>query len=221
MNRKITAIIMVAMFLIGIGTLIYLWWQINSDLAGQTERINDLTKKINQLQKEKIVNEIIYWKIYRNEEYKYEIKYPKDWYLHLRHDQPIFTKKELLPDIGDTEPWAYGEQITIAVMGMVNPFTGVPFTSREKWISWYSESYGEWAKREWVSVNNIKLLKVISSAAGSSYGVLNYFIFEGDKVYAFELYPYVPDDPILPQNIEVLNKMLLTFEWQKGNIQNK
>ena len=92
-KSKISQDILVAILitaLIASGYFVYQWWQARKELkdaATQIEKllnqINIQINKIKKLEKEikelKRTDETANWKTYRNEEFGYEIKYPKEW----------------------------------------------------------------------------------------------------------------------------------------------
>ena len=116
------------------------------------------------------------------------IPVPEGWHEHsLGGNGVLLTRSQTLPDIGATELYAYGEQISISA-GM---FDGDP-NNRESWqyIRWVFEDEALVRNWSWTTVRGLDALRVESEAAGASGGVLYYFIFSGDQLYTLSLYPF-------------------------------
>ncbi len=118
-----------------------------------------------------------------------DLPIPDGWYAHTLGDNSIIlTRSEVLPDVGATEGYAYGEQIHIS--------KGVFDGNIEQLEDWY---YLRWAfedadhlirDRERVQIRGFDALRIESDAAGASGGVLRYFIFTGDQFHTLSLYPF-------------------------------
>jgi len=112
---------------------------------------------------------------------------PADWYEHrLSNTHIILTKQETLPDIGVTEGYAYGEQISISV----SPFDGDP-QHPEDWsqLAW-TEDEALVHEKSWTYVGGMQALRVRHEAGGASGGQLTWYLFADDRVYELSLYPY-------------------------------
>jgi len=93
------------------GFFAYQWWQVKGELVKKIEENESLIKQVDKLQKEieelkvaegeiikkveKVTDEIIEWKTYRNKVSGFEIKYPKDWKIDIIDPQHSidFTKE--------------------------------------------------------------------------------------------------------------------------------
>ncbi|GEM_PF-2724930 len=117
---------------------------------------------------------------------------PAGWYEHRINDTHIIlTKEKILPDIGATEGYAYGEQINISVLPLS--------LSPEKWVAQKTHiDLDDVLVREaaWSIVDNgdniiddgdIKFLRIEhKTPAGSA---LSYYVFEDERIKVFSLYP--------------------------------
>jgi len=109
---------------------------------------------------------------------------PAGWYLHRFSDSGIMLSQlETLPEIGNTEGYAYGEQITIGTLH----FTGDP-AHIEDW------NYIEWTKnstfvheKSWLTVQGLKAFRIQDEEGGASGGSLTYYLFDNDIVYTLSL----------------------------------
>ncbi|WKZ29373.1 MAG: hypothetical protein QY323_01425 [Patescibacteria group bacterium] len=110
------------------------------------------------------------------------VNVPAGWYLHhTKSGGIIFTRQENLPDIGATEGFAYGEQITMAEL--------VLDKSMEEWIaSRFPENDPLYTLKERGTLSGHPTLRV-EHEAGASGKVLDYYLFSGDRAYVFSLYP--------------------------------
>lgn len=90
-SKTTLLLILLVIFIITSGISAYQWWQVKGELVKQIAENENLTKQVNKLEAEidKLQKEIeelktakretTNWKNYRNKEYGYEVKYPKDW----------------------------------------------------------------------------------------------------------------------------------------------
>lgn len=83
----------IIVFIIIAGFFAFQWWQAKGELGKKIDENESLIKQIEKLQKEieklKVVKEeTTGWKAYRNEEYGYEVKYPKEVILTAKLTQP-------------------------------------------------------------------------------------------------------------------------------------
>lgn len=91
-SKKTTLLsILLVVFLITAGVFAFQWWQVKGELGKQIEQNENLAKQVNKLQaeidklkkeveelkvSEGIIEETAGWKIYRNEKYGFEIRFP-------------------------------------------------------------------------------------------------------------------------------------------------
>lgn len=173
----------------------------------------------------KIQEKTLDWKAYRNKEYGFEVKYPGDWHL-FSHPQPFtFFIKEELPSRALVfynylnEPEIFGQQIGVWVVeGIIQPFTGTSFASREEWLSWYVKDFASdngRRKSKWQNINGREVLRIEAPSPHTSSNFLYYLIFKEDKVYIWHLYPYDETDSVLSKNIEIFNQILTSFKFLK------
>jgi hypothetical protein len=129
---------------------------------------------------------------FQNDLYGFQLVVPKGWYLHERPDgSAILTKSRRLAMQKETEGWAIGEQITIAVSGLSSS-SGKKLTP-EKWTLANVSAKDMDDKpitKTWESSEGGKLLRVEQAAAGTSNRVLSYYLFHTNNVISFGLYPY-------------------------------
>jgi hypothetical protein len=119
---------------------------------------------------------------------------PEGWYPHnLGEGQIILTRAPKLPDVGATEGYAYGEQISVST----GVFDG-DLNNLEDWyyIRWVFEDAALVRDWSWVDVEGLTSLRVESEAAGASGGQLRYFIFSGDQFHTLSLYPLDTSDHV-------------------------
>jgi len=132
-----------------------------------------------------------------------EMSIPDGWYQHSLNDNSILllTRQEVLPEIGTTELYAYGEQISISEFPIDTP----PRT----WVE--QKTYIDLddvlvLKSEWSNVNGYELLTVEREAAGATGKVMDKYLFTDSTVHIFSLYP--------------LESYNLVSEEQKRNLEN-
>lgn len=175
-------------------------------------RITDLQNQIAQLKEEKFSNIIQPesipqgnlvvapfssdgWLIYENLKYGVTFKYPKGWYKNSESEaSAFFTKLKQLPS-GDTEIWAYGDQISFTVEDRVLPINEWIVKNTHSGIDGYDKKI----EREWITLNNIKVLRIKESALGTSDDIITNYIFKDDKVVILYLYPYLSNDLTIDQ----------------------
>lgn len=107
---------------------------------------------------------------------------PVGWYSHYINGGLLLTRQKELPDIGATEGYAYGEQISISLV----PLNASP----EEWVA--QKTYFDLGdvlirKAEWDTSNGYKLLRVERETPAAPQ--LSEYLFVGNKVYIFSLYP--------------------------------
>ncbi|OGL85793.1 hypothetical protein A3I40_02430 [Candidatus Uhrbacteria bacterium RIFCSPLOWO2_02_FULL_48_12] len=133
---------------------------------------------------------------FQNDLYNFTLVVPKGWYLHERPDgSAIFTKKERLTISKETEGWAIGEQINVSVAALEDAY-GKKITP-EKWAAKNipeKDADDKPITTTWESTEDSKLLRVEREAAGTSNKVLYYYVFHGNNIFSFGLYPYSSDN---------------------------
>lgn len=110
----------------------------------------------------------------------------RDWYAHRMSDNYILlTRQEKLPEIGATEGYAYGEQISINLMRIE--------ISPEEWVA--QKTYIDLddvlvSSKEWSTYYGQKLLTVESEAGGALGKQYTQYIFTNEFIYVVSLYPF-------------------------------
>lgn len=120
---------------------------------------------------------------------------PEGWYAHRMSDSyALFTRQQTLPDIGATEGYAYGEQISISM----ESFTGIP----EEWnqLVWINDEAMVHAKI-WNTIGGHKVLRVEHEAGGADGKQVTYYLFTDNKAYVFSLYPLESYDSQTGQHV--------------------
>jgi hypothetical protein len=111
-----------------------------------------------------------------------DITVPAGWYVHSTDNGTLMlTRQQELPDIGQSEEFAYGEQIDIGVVKLDRPL--------DEWITWrIPDDDPLYTTKERETLSGYQALRVEheSLAAGK---VLDYYIFVNNRVYIFSLYP--------------------------------
>ena len=107
----------------------------------------------------------------------------RDWYTHRMSDTYILlTKQQELPDISNTELYAYGEQISINVV-LID-------TSPEAWVATRIDLEDVLTlNSKWSTYYGQTLLTVESGAGGASGKQYTRYLFTDDVVYMISLYP--------------------------------
>lgn len=132
------------------------------------------------------------------------ISVPDGWYLHRvtgYENAMMLTRQEKLPDIGDTEGWAYGEQINIAVHEINTPWLA-------ELISCIADADDvNPPLRQWEKIDGREFLRVEQQAGGAGGKVLTYYFFKDNLVYQFSLYP----SDLYKQDIAALEYILKEY----------
>lgn len=143
-------------------------------------------------------------------------KLPEGWYAHRKSDSfIILTKQEELPDVGATEGYAYGEQITINVLPVDAPL--------EEWVGQNFIDLDDVLVKEaaWSIVDNgdgiiddgdITFLRVEHNTPADLQ--LSYYVFEDDRAYIFSLYPLEPQSA---ERLEALESVIRNYTSIGGN----
>lgn len=107
----------------------------------------------------------------------------KNWYAHRMSDNTILlTRQQELPDVGATEGYAYGEQISINVVP-----TG---ESPETWVATHIDLKDVLVlESEWSTYYGQKLLTVEHEAGGASGKQYTRYLFVDGFVYRVSLFP--------------------------------
>ncbi len=112
---------------------------------------------------------------------------PAGWYLHhTKTGGIILTRQPNLPDVGNTEGLAYGEQIDFEKVNMDKPM--------EQWIAArIPEGDPLSTSKERGTLNGYTTLKVEHEAEASG-KALDYYLFDDGNAYIFSLYPLESTD---------------------------
>lgn len=130
---------------------------------------------------------------------------PTSWYAHPMDDNAtLFTRDEVLPNVGDTEMYAYGEQIYLHFGELLLDATPEKWVEDRPYI--LDEEYV--TNSEWTEVVRQTVLKVQSTSAVTSEEVMTYYLFADGRVY--ELYLY----PLTSENLGTMNSLLLNIAEQ-------
>lgn len=109
------------------------------------------------------------------------------WYAHLQTDTGLLlTRDAVLPDVGATEAYAYGELISINIGNFFGDENNLQDWEYVNWM--YNDTALVREKKE-LKVAGLTTLRVEHEAGGSSGGQLTYFIFSDDRYFALSLYP--------------------------------
>jgi hypothetical protein len=107
---------------------------------------------------------------------------PAGWYAHRRSESFfIITKQKVLPDIGATEGYAYGDQVMVSVETTT--------LSPQAWVvgqQWLDDT-ALIRSKTWIEMHGRAVLQVRHETEASP--ELTDFIFVGDKVYTISAYP--------------------------------
>ncbi len=112
---------------------------------------------------------------------------PEGWYVYVLNESLlILTQSPALPEIGDTELMAYGEQILVSATPLSNEGT-----EPEEWesLSWTDDT-AMVHEKNWLMLGELKALRLEHEAGGASGGSLTYYIFKGRTAYTLSLYPF-------------------------------
>ena len=110
---------------------------------------------------------------------------PEGWYAHRITDTSFFiTRQKVLPDIGATETYAYGDQVGVYIT--------INTLSPEIWMAQRSgfdlNDVALIKSKIWTESHGHPLLQVEHQTPASDQ--LTDFLFVGDRVYTISLYPY-------------------------------
>lgn len=125
---------------------------------------------------------------------------PVGWYRNDLDKKIFLTQKEQLPNIGGTEIYAYGPQMSLYQVGSDKDYNGV-----------YSDYSGLENNVEFgtVTIGNMTYIKRVINASGTSKNILYYYLPVGDsgsrRVYTFSFYPYEKDASLADFNLFVEN----------------
>lgn len=109
-----------------------------------------------------------------------------NWYIHYQNNgNIIYTRTKELPTIGDSEGYAYGEQINVSVM----KFDGTEYKP-EEWepISWVNDE-AMVREYEWTELYDFTVLRIRHMAGGADGESVTVYLFAKDRVYNISVYP--------------------------------
>ncbi len=121
---------------------------------------------------------------------------PEGWYINHTGDYIFITKHEILPEIGNTEGYAYGDFVSISIdtLGDNTP---------EGWIlKQYPTEDPIFHGKQWTTFNNYKLFEV---KGGMMDEQIVRYIFIEDKIFVFSLYV------LSPENLAVLQSIMESY----------
>lgn len=154
-------------------------------------------------------------RIFQNDIYNFRMLVPAGWYLHERWDgMAILTKRERQTIPKETESWAIGEQIVVALEDMSASKGKNP--TPEKWVVKNvldKDVDDQSIAKGWEEVGGNRLFKVTQRAAGTDGRLFTYYAFNNGNVISLTLYPYDPDDEALKNNITDFEKMISNLSF--------
>jgi len=125
---------------------------------------------------------------------------PDGWYPHKRgNNSVIFTQQKELPDIGNTEGYAYGKQIGIG--------TSKIDKSPEEWAAINMQDDVLIISKTWDSIGGYKVLKAEQYTEADE--ILAYYIFVDDRLYFAYLYPIETYDSVNKKNARDMENIKL------------
>ncbi len=144
-----------------------------------------------------------------------EFSHSVRWYPYEEDGSLMLLQKSSKPDVGETESYAYGPQITVSTYG-ITTFDGMTLSKSdyEKYILSLKELDGKPAKSSVVVINNIPMLRLDFYEYEGSFRVLYYEILKGDMKYTIRLYPYRPESSDIEdkKNIEDFEALVKTLK---------
>jgi len=127
-----------------------------------------------------------------------DIPAPAGWYAHrINAREIIFTKQPTLPDIGNTESLAYGEQIEVSSALIDRPV--------QDWATQYIGDDVLAPAKQWGTLNGHQTVQAVVTTPGDQ--GMDYVIFGNTTAYIFFLYPYASSSP----DVAVFQKMVTDF----------
>ena len=144
-----------------------------------------------------------------------EFSHSVRWYPYEEDRSLMLLQKSSKPDVGETEGYAYGSQITVSTSG-ITTFDGMSLSKSEyeQYILSLKELDGKPVKSSAVVINNIPMLRLDFYEYVGSYRVLYYEILKGDMKYTIRLYPYRPESSDIEdkKNIEDFEALVKTLK---------
>ena len=176
---------------------------------------NTCTIKEKELVEEKIEDETANWKTYRNEEYGYEIKYPKDWEYGTDKEQPNILW------LG--HPLSGKQTFSLIIIVYDNPDK---LTSKQWVEKLLQENREKVEKKEAapITYREEKEVTIAGLPAYELYGVFAYDQSEEQIYLAKENYVYRFSFPVAEENLNlsnpiennrIIHQMLSTFKFLK------
>jgi hypothetical protein len=113
-----------------------------------------------------------------------DIAAPGGWYAHpISNTNLIFTRDKILPTIGATEGYAYGEQIDVDIA--TTTLSPDDYVANEGLTGQLAEVFG--ASSSWSILENHRIF--ITEFAGEADKTMDKILFSSGTVYEFMLYP--------------------------------
>jgi hypothetical protein len=194
MNNRSFSKILILIVLVGLvagGFLIYRYLLVPKEEAKTTEEV----KKTEEVTKDEIAD----WKTYRNQEYDFEIKYPKDWYIKVEAYPTSPGQKPGVTKLGVSfENYPSGEGRGKEDWRLI--LLWVEEISITKWLDTMKEAKGN---IEETTIDSLKGYKAVNPV-----GI--YAVVAKDK-YVYGLMAFFPD--VITEKI--FNQMFSTFRFIK------
>ncbi len=185
-NWKYILIILILAGIVGGGTLYWQWWREKQEIK-EPEKIAE--------------DEITDWKTYRNEEYRFEIKYPKD--------------HELIEKV--VGGVSFGHIYDINILGPQE--LSLSEYVNKNIIPADDSRLGKTISKKSILVAGIEAIKfegeIFGSMAGPwRYGIDTFLLKEG-KIYRISYSPGVTKEEVSSNEIKIFNQILSTFRFIK------
>lgn len=165
----------------------------------------DSEKKL-KIQKTPILEQTTSWKIYKNDKYGLQIKYPPDWVT--KENFKTFENGDLIVFLDNTHPQrANTEYYNTGIFAI-----GIPLKTDKDTTSWVKDYYQDRDSRIELSeqlINGLNYQRIFICGLGC----FNYYHTKvGNLLYSFSLTYFGPDE-ILPEYEQKLINMLYTVKF--------
>jgi hypothetical protein len=162
MSKKSIAIAIIAIIILIVGAGVWKWQENKKVEEVKKQEIAKQNEVKKEEEKQKTEVDMNDWKIYRNEEFGFEVKYPREWNFRndnkLGNDKYFFEKREYEVYFGIFPNGGFGH-------GIPEPkITYEKFRGRDAKIFWFNKSYPgyihiekNWPKN-WNDENGIEIV---------------------------------------------------------------